>query len=321
MADRAELPVVSLENFEAADASTRERTAASVDGACRQHGFLIIEDHGVANDIITNAWNAARAFFDQPLQTKLKTRSADANCPRGYFPQQSETLSRSLEQESPPDLKESFSIGPTMGPNTKLSDADTEFFFGSNLWPSNPPEFREAWLAYYAAMEDLGARLMRLLANSLSLDADFFRRFHTHHLGALRALNYPKTTATRLPKQRGAGEHTDYGSVTILKPDPDVAGLEIRMPDGQWHPAPQIQDGFLVNIGDMLARWTNDRWVSTLHRVSTTPERRQAIAYFMNPNYDAEIRALPSCLPSGDSPKYPPTLAGPYLLRKFSSTV
>ena len=196
------------------------------------------------------------------------------------------------------------------------------FYYGDNIWPASPKNFSAAFKDYYLAMEKLGARLMELFAVALDLSPDYFAPAHVHHVSALRALNYPPLERDHLPGQHGAGAHADYGSVTILKPDPDVPGLEVRMPDGRWLQAPAVTTGFVVNIGDMLARWTNDRWVSTLHRVVTNnaTRKRQSLAYFQNPRHDAEIRCIPTCLAAGEDAKYPPVLAGRYLMDKFSAS-
>lgn len=316
------IPVIDLHDFLLGDKAQKAATAARVDDICRSIGFLVIQNHDVPDATVSAAWQAAEDFFALPEKQKLRSRSDDASCPRGYFPMASETLAKTLQDNNtPPDLKEAFSCGPLRKPGLDTSIADYDFFYGDNIWPSEPADFQQAWTDYYEAMEDLGARLMQLFAAALSLDLDFFADMHSHHLSALRTLNYPALKGNPLPGQQGAGAHSDYGSVTILRPDPDVVGLEVRMPDGVWRQAPSVGSGFLVNIGDMLARWTNDRWVSTLHRVVTkdATRRRQSIAYFQNPNYDAVIRCIPTCLARGDTAKFEPVLAGAYLMEKFSA--
>ena len=297
--------------------------AADVDRICRTTGFLVLRNHSVPASVVDAAWHAAEQFFSLPETEKQRSRSADPDCPRGYFPMAAETLAKTLNDETPPDLKESFSCGPQRAPRQRGSVEHFDFFYGTNIWPANPPTFRAAFEAYYEAMEDLGLRIMRLFALALDLPTDFFAAHHSHHISALRTLNYPPQKTAPLPGQLGAGAHTDYGSVTILRPDPGVSGLQVQMPDGAWIEAPRTSDAFIVNIGDMLARWTNDRWVSTLHRVvpDDPGQRRQSIAYFQNPNFDAEISCLPTCLPAGDSARYPPVLAGSYLMQKFASAL
>ena len=145
-------------------------------------------------------------------------------------------------------------------------------------------------------------------------------------ISALRALNYPEQLVPPKPGQLRAGAHTDYGSLTILLPQEGSKGLELMTPDGQWTPVPPVPGAFVINIGDLMARWTNDRWVSTLHRVvNPSPEdggmaRRQSLAFFHQPNWDAEITVLDACLNEGEAAKYAPVLSGPYLMSKFKST-
>jgi isopenicillin N synthase-like dioxygenase len=131
-----------------------------------------------------------------------------------------------------------------------------------------------------------------------------------------------------LPDQERAGAHTDYGSLTILLPDPEIGGLEVKYKNGKWLPINPEENTFIINIGDMMARWTNDRWVSTLHRV-TTPnkiertltDKRQSIAYFQNPNFDAAIKCLPTCIQSDNQAKYQTIMAGKYLMNRFKATM
>lgn len=316
------IPSVSLAAFEGAAGDDKRAIATEVDRICRTIGFLVITDHGVDAQVIDGAWRMAREFFALPLDTKARAQDREPGSPRGYSPPQAETLSRSMDVETPPDMKECFSSGPAAPAKLDPEIEDYDFFFGDNIWPPEPSGFRSAWRAYYSAMEELGARIMRLFVAALRLDDGYFEPFHTAHLGALRGLSYPPAESA-LPGQRPAGEHSDYGSVTILKPDPEVPGLEVRLPTGTWHPAPVVRDGFLVNIGDMLANWTNDRWVSTLHRVVANRgnRRRQSIAFFLTPNYDAEIRCIESCLAQGEAPRYAPVTAGRYLMRKFRATI
>lgn len=319
----SEIPAIDLGAFFGGTEAHKETIAAEVDEICQSIGFLVVDNHGVPAETIDRAWTAAKAFFDLPLARKLELHSNDPACPRGYFPFAEESLAKTRGVESPPDRKEAFSSGPLAPPEEHAPTADFEFFYGANAWPASLPGFRQAWVDYYRAMEDLGARIMQLLARALNLEEEYFAPFHGHHLGALRALNYPASPAAENTALLRAGAHSDYGTVTILKPDPRVGGLEVQLPSAKWIQAPAVTESFIVNLGDLMARWTNDRWISTVHRVtdgaaSGEVPRRQSIAYFMNPNYDAEIAAIPTCLGADETPQYEPTLAGEYLVRKFT---
>ena len=321
------IPVVNLAAFLDGNDKQQRQIATDVDHICTTLGFLIVEGHGVADEVIGNAWNAARDFFDLPLAQKMLSRPAKAGCPRGYFPFASEALARSLGVDTPPDIKESLGIGPLRTPNREISPTEFEFHYGENSWPTQPPGLQSALTEYMLAMETLGNNLLRLFATALSLPPDYFETFHSDPMCALRCLNYPAPEKPLLQGQRGAGEHADYGSITILKSDPQVPGLEVRLPSGEWIAAPLVSNGFIVNIGDMMARWTNDRWVSTLHRVISPGApgggsgRRQSLAYFYNTSFDAEIRCIPTCLREGDRPRYQPVRGGDYLVQRFSAAL
>ena len=238
-----------------------------------------------------------------------------------------EALAKSLGVDTPPDIKESFGIGPLRAPDRPISADDLEFHYGPNLWPTEPTGIRAALTEYCNELEALGSRVLQLFAAALELPHDYFERFHTEPMCALRCINYPATDGDVLPSQRGAGEHSDDGSITMLKSDPEVPGLEIRLPSGEWIAAPLVDDGFVINIGDLMARWTNDRWVSTLHRVtnpgsgSSGTVRRQSMAYFHNTNFDAEIECIPTCRAADGVSKYAGVQAGRYLWERFNSAL
>lgn len=321
------IPVVNLAAFAEGDDKAQRKIAAQVDDICRNLGFLIVENHGVPHSVIDNAWSGAGAFFDLPLEQKLASKSPQQGCPRGYFPLQSEALAKSLGVDTPPDIKESLGIGTLKAPQRAIAADKLEFHYGANIWPEHPDGLREALTHYMLAVEALGGRLLTLFSAALSLPQDYFHPFHVDAMCALRCLNYPAVDAAPLENQKAAGEHADYGSITILKTDPDVAGLEVRLPSGEWIAAPLVQDGFIVNIGDMMARWTNDRWVSTMHRVNSPlaadceAGRRQSMAFFYNTAFDAEISCIDTCRADGERPKYATVQAGEYLAQRFNSAL
>jgi isopenicillin N synthase-like dioxygenase len=322
-----DFPVVDISEFDAVGRDARQALANRVDDICRQTGFLAIVGHGIPEAKITDVQDTARQFFDLPLDTKLEVKMPYLGYPYGYAPLQAEALAGSLGDETPPDLKESLSIGP---PDRSFADSlrsDLDFRLAPNLWPAQPNELKAAWCTYYEAMSELAARLMRIFAVALHLPEDFFEDKFDQHPSAMRAINYPPQSLPPKPGQLRAGAHTDYGSMTILLTDPDPGGLEIYTPEGQWFAVPSVAGAFIVNIGDLLARWTNDRWVSTLHRVvcpprdERGPQRRQSIAFFHQPNWDAEISCLPTCLGPEKKAKYAPVSSGAHLREKFRLTL
>jgi isopenicillin N synthase-like dioxygenase len=321
------IPIVDISGFHR---STKERgdVVAKVADACAQVGFLTITGHGVPADVVDAAWSTARAFFDLPDAAKLRVKAPAVGDPYGYAPLAHETLALSLGDQTPPDLKEAYAIGPLEPPDRPPRDADEASVYSPNWWPDDDlPSLRPAWEAYFREMAGLAQRLLRIFAVALDLPETHFDALIDRHTSAMRALNYPGIDGDVLPGQLRAGAHTDYGTLTILLQEDKPGGLEVRTADGRWEPVPVVPGGFVVNLGDAMERWTNDRWRSTLHRVVLPPAgagasaRRQSIAFFHNANWDARIECIPSCLGPGEQPHYEPIEAGPHLMSKFRSTV
>ncbi|SEW23495.1 Isopenicillin N synthase [Cognatiyoonia koreensis] len=303
-----------FERFDLAAFEADSTDATAVDRICRETGFLILQGHGVPQQVIADMQAAVTAFFAQDAAAKEQVRAPYPGYPYGYIGPQMEALAASQGEETPPDLKESFNGGPLRVPANASADA-LAFCYQPTLWP-DLPGFRPAWEAYYAAMEDLATRVMRVFAVALGKAPDFFAPYIGEPISALRALHYPPTQGVPLDNQQRAGAHTDYGSLTILLPQPGSQGLEARAPNGDWVAVPAPADAFVINIGDLMARWTADRWVSTLHRVVAKPHQpaRQSLAFFHQPDWDAEI------VPLDGSDSYAPVRSGPYLMDKFKST-
>lgn len=318
----AEFPVFDLAAFADGSGTQKAAPAADVDRICRETGFLAVGNHGVSQAVIDDVWAAAQAFFAQSAADKQAVRAPYEGYPYGYLGPGTEALAASKGVDTPPDLKESFNGGPLAVPPGE-TDADAlAFCYAETIWPDAPAGFQDAWRAYYREMEHLAARIMQVFAVALKLEADFFAPFIDAPVSALRALNYPAQSRPPKADQLRAGAHSDYGSLTILLPQAGSRGLEIFTPQGNWREVPTVPGAFIINIGDLMARWTNDRWVSTLHRVVNrdTCTTRQSLAYFHQPNWSADIRCLPSCRQDGVPEKYQPVLSGPYLMEKFRST-
>ena len=305
------VPVVDLAGPDAVEA---------VADACRRVGFLTVVGHGVPDTVIDGAWDTAKAFFDLPLEQRQQVAMPRPGYPYGWSPMAGETLSASLGRRSHPDLKQSFAIGPVDAPTHAFADPDEEFAWSANLWPAALPALRLAWETYYREMAALAARLLRVMALALELPEHYFDPMIDRHTSAMRALDYP--AAGEVPEgQFGASAHTDYGTLTVLLADTTQRGLQVQGPAGEWLDATPIPGSLVVNLGDAMARWTNDRWRSTMHRVVVPARRRQSIAFFHNANWDALIDCIPSCLAPGESPRHSPIAAGPHLMQKFRSTV
>lgn len=306
-------------------AADEVHVARQLDDVCRDVGFFQIIGHGVDNRVIDHAWTSAGRFFDLPLDARLTVQRPRPDYPFGYVPMAGETLSNSLGDGGLADLKEIFNVGPARGLLSSAADPDEALLFSPNLWPTALPELQPALEAYFAAMEKLSARLLHLSAIGLNLPHDFFDGRIDRGTTALRALNYPDQKHPAAPGQLRAGAHTDYGTLTILRQDAAPGGLEVLdNRSGSWVPVPSVSDAFVINVGDMLAQWTNDRWRSTLHRVVNptvgASARRQSMAFFHNANFDCEVACLPTCTSPTNPPRYAPVKAGPHLVSKFRRT-
>lgn len=315
------LPTIDLT---AADAAER------IGAACESVGFFQVVGHGVPQAVIDTAWTTVRSFFDLPLDQRMSAARVHDDDAYGYLPMELEALNRSLggDEPAPPDLKQTFNIGPFVAPGHPLDDEGAAWAFAPTPWPPALPELRSALAAYYDEMDRLAQRLMRCFARALELPERFFDGFIDDAPGALRALDYPDVgDAAPLPGQLRAGAHTDYGTLTILRQDDAPGGLQVLDPrSNQWVAVPADPAAFVVNLGDLMQQWTNDRWRSTLHRVvvppaGSGPSRRQSMAFFHNANYHARIECLPTCVAHGEQPHHAPVIAGPHLQSKFRRAV
>lgn len=312
----AQLPIIDVSGLSASRPETRAAVGAALRAACLDKGFFYVTGHGVPQGLITAALAESKAFFDQPMARKQAIDKALSFCNRGYEPLKGQTL----EPGAPPDLKEGFYIGPDL-PLDDPRVVARRFNRGPNLWPTDLPGFRPTMQAYFAAMLDLGARLMRGIALSLDLPEDHFSVFDRDPLATLRLLHYPPQPANAAPGEKGCGAHTDFGSLTLLLQD-DVGGLQVwDEAGGTWIHAPPVPGAFVVNLGDLIARWTNGRYRSTLHRVVNVSGReRYSVPFFYTGNPDQPIDCIPTCLAPGDTPKYPPTTVEAHLKDMYART-
>ena len=323
----AAVPVIDISPYRGVDAAARHALAAEVDRTCREIGFMVISGHGVDPDLIAAVESVSRAFFDLPLEEKMRIVRPAPDVTRGYMPMKAEVLVRSRGGNAPGDLNESLMIGSVDADGSPYYTApEAGRHFAINLWPARPEGLRPIYERYYRVMDALAIDLMRLFALALGLPETYFDSSVDRSISRLRVRNYPAPLEPPVPGQLRAGAHSDYGSLTILKTEDAPGGLQVQGRDGTWLDVPHRPGCFVVNIGDMLARWTNDRWVSTLHRVVNPPadrvaeSRRQSVVFFQNPNYDALVSCLPGCTDAANPPKYAPTTSGGHLREKFVAT-
>ncbi len=299
------VPILDLQPFLTGTPQGKTSVAQHVAQACTEIGFFVVVGHGVSNQLLEDTYNITRQFFNLPEAKKRATGFNEWGA--GYSPLQGEVLSATLGSAAPADLKESLNIGQDRS---------------HNLMPAQPSQGQKLWYNYFAAMETLAANLMRAFALALNLPETFFDNKINHGNSFLRLINYPDQSAAPLPGQLRAGAHSDYGTLTILRAENAPGGLQVVTRSGAWLDVQIVPNSFVINIGDLMMRWTNDHWISTVHRVVNPPRdqrlgsRRQSMVFFHNPNPDARVEPLPGSVDATHPAKYPPITAGEHLREK-----
>jgi isopenicillin N synthase-like dioxygenase len=314
------------------------KLATQLRTACENDGFFYLINHGVDPALIAQTFAESKQFFALTSEEKRKSLAIKS---RGYTPLAEETLDP--DNQSRGDTKEGYYIGTReergathdAAPDTTQHTApeaqkeDTSTAIGCNVWPSTDvcPAFKITMQTYFKAVHHLGMRILRVLALSLSLDANYFDTSFDDPMEALRLLHYSEEKSNVDGGVVGCGAHSDYGMLTFLLTD-HVPGLEVlartEEEDGHgtttwWRVAPS-PGNFIVNLGDMLERWTNDTYRSTVHRVvNRTGEERYSIPFFFEPNFDTVVECLPSFCVARPA-KYLPTTSGAHLLSKYAAT-
>jgi isopenicillin N synthase-like dioxygenase len=310
------VPTIDISAFTHGSDKERDDVVRQISDTCERIGFFLIKGHGVPDDLIARTYASSRAFFDLPKDEKLEVKRNRPEVSRGYNSLADQSLSRSMGIIAPPDLQESFNIGPLNSDGSPyFNDGYGAIHFAPNQWPKRPVEFKRNAVEYYTAMEKVSWQLMRIFALSLGLEGTFFDRRIDKHVSSLRFINYPDQPTPPAEGQKRAGEHTDYGALTILKVEDAPGGLQVRDRAGNWIDVGYVPGTFVVNIGDLMMQWTNDRWISTLHRVMNPPPesastRRISMVFFHQPNYDADVTCVPTCTSAANPPRYQPTTSG-----------
>ena len=319
------VPVIDISSFRMpyADPAARSEVVRRVDEAARTVGFMQITGHGISESTLTDFTRATDAFFALDAAAKAKYR-----CPpginRGYTPPKAESLANSLGLASAADLFEAINVGSSASDFPGLGLP--EDVYAPNVYPAEIPGFEPAVTAWFESAGRVARTMVRIFGVALGGSEDYFERFTDHSIDVLRMNNYrlPGPDVQLEQDQLGMGAHTDYGIVTVLWAD-QVPGLEIHCADGNWHPVLPADGALLVNLGDATARWTNEEWVSTLHRVAPprvggTLVPRRSAAYFHDGNVDAVIECLPSCVSAGNPVRYEPVTVGEHLAAKLAGS-
>ena len=307
------LPIVDISGLRKRDEATSAEAAAAIHAAYTEHGFLYVTGHGVPEDVIERAAAAALDFFRQPKEVK-ETVSAKLTH-RGWHAL-GDALMYGAEK---PDYKEFFQLGldlPADDPDVLAGQP----LRGANAWPDGLPEFRRDMETYFDAVAACGQDLLRGVALSLGIEANFFTDKYAKPLQRTQAVYYPPQPASLGDDQFGVAAHTDFGNITLLWQD-DNGGLEVQTLAGDWIAAPPVPGTLVVNVGDLLGRWTNDRYLSTPHRVVNRSGReRISIATFYDPTYTAVIDPRDLGLPDSMESKYEPTTAGAHILGRIDAS-
>ena len=291
-------PIVSFEGFQSGDRLKILDTVSNVDRALSDWGFIASSDLGFSDELIAKVFEASATFFLSDTKNKMRSAYLSAEENFGY----QAFASEHLDPASPADLKETFTM-------RNILNATIE----ENRWPS--VEFKELMQLFFAECLERAFLLQRILAKALNLEEDFFVKFHSGQNISLRLLHYPVCSSDKVQdSQLGAGAHTDYGLTTFLFQD-SVGGLEICDQDGNWQDVEPDKSVVLINSGDLLERWTNGKYRSTLHRVKpmTLGRDRFSIAFFVDPDSDTEVKVLDSFIGADSPRKFSDVKAGDYI--------
>jgi len=304
------VPVIDVAPLFNGSEEAARAVAAEIRRASVEVGFFYVRGHNVPPALLKDMLATAKQFFARPDAEKRRIQVNKAH--RGYVPFAQTTLGRAYK----PDLKESLNFAfPFQAGDPYLDDGKP--LIGLNQWPDDTPSLRRTAEAYYAAVFELGQKLLEGFALALDVDRSFFRELYRHPLVRARLVHYPPQAAGQGEGQFGAAPHTDWGCITVLWQD-DVGGLQVRNRAGQWIDAPPIEDTFVINIGDMLERWSNDLFVSTPHRVVNDSGReRYSIPVFYDPDFETIVECLPNCSGPANPPKHPRTIAGEYITAQY----
>ena len=305
------IPKIDLAAYRDGRDAAKAEIGRQIRTACIEVGFFYVVNHGVSPAVREAAFREAAAFFALPEAVKSEIHVTRLSKFRGYTGLFEERHDASTDYF---EAHEVLDFGRDI-PEDDPAYRAAESIYGPNVWPSGRPAFQRAIEDYYAAMLGLSNLLLRAFALALDLEEDFFLAKFDRAAGALRCLHYPPGAAR--PEQFGVGAHSDYECFTILAQD-DCGGLEVCNAAGNWVTAPPIPDSFVINIGDLMARWTNDLFASTLHRAANrTGRERYSMPFFVGPNGDVEVAVLETCCGPENPARYPPVVAGRHIQERL----
>ncbi|KAI6107662.1 hypothetical protein EDD16DRAFT_89984 [Pisolithus croceorrhizus] len=308
------IPIIDIGHASTPD--ERIALAQQIREACVNVGFFYIRNHSIPQQTIDNVFSAMKAYFSLPLETKMKLYHKEVGNFRGYQPE----MDSNTDLANKGDFHEGFAISweelvPKENDEKRANDGAMA---GTNVWPSEPAEFREACLNYCHAAIGVGKTLLPLFALALNLPETYFDDKTRNSAVAMRVLHYPPQTGPEDDGIVGVGAHSDFECFTILWQEPHIQALQLLNSENRWVDAPAIPGTLVVNIGDQLARWTNDVFRSTVHRATNrTGVHRHSIPLFFGTDYHVQVEPMPSCVSPERPPKYEPVAAGDYVQQRL----
>jgi isopenicillin N synthase-like dioxygenase len=312
VSDQGRIPVLDIGPFLAGDPEAAAPLARAVAGTCEDTGFLVVANHGVPQHLVDGTFAVAAQFFARPERDKLALKVGQYNI--GYLPFGGQVVRHSpVNKNTKPNFSESFYITRDRAPDHP-DIVNNKPLIGLNRWPPDMPEFRAATMAYYAAMEAMTTRLVPIVAMALGLPPDYFAEAFAEPNCTIRLIHYPPQPNPE-DNEFGFAPHTDNNFITFLAQSA-LPGLEVRTAEDEWIQPPAVPGTFVVNTGAMLARYSNDRFRATPHRViNRNDASRYAIPFFLGPNHDAIVDCVPTCVGPDNPPRYEPTTYGAFTQR------
>ena len=311
-----EIPVIDFSAMRGENLKAKQALASQVYKACTEVGFFYIENHGISSRAIEELLEISRRFFALSEEDKASIDIANSSFSRGYIPMCGEKNN----EHSLGDLKETFDMA------IEVDQDDPDYLagnplYGPNQWPDNFPEFEVVMNQHFKRISVLCADIYRAFALALKLPENYFQSMLEKPLDILRLLRYPPQSVVDNELQIGTGAHSDFDCFTVLHQDA-VGGLQAVNSAGEWVDALPIEGTFLINVGDMMERWTNGLFVSTIHRVINKSEReRFSSVFFAAPNFHTEIACLPGCYSDQNPPRFDPVSAGDYIVSRYQAVL
>ena len=318
-----EIPLIDLDVWFGGTADERAALAHQVDLHLQRLGFLVVVNHRVPPAVIDDCREQARAFFHQSAEVKAEV-AVVGDAYRGWVGPGLESNSATYGVQTAPDLKETFAYGPVEVPDETVREREPRWY-APNRWPAVPDGFQPAAEAWWRAARALNDELLDILSLALELPPTSLRDVSAATTAQV-SLNWygPRGANEPLADQFRIGPHTDFGMLTVLDREPGMGGLQVLDEDGNWIDAPVVPGSLIINTGDLIRRWTNDRWCSNEHRVLPPPAERPqeeliSLVFFGEPNHDAVVEAFDSCVSPTNPARYPPVLSHVYLAEKMDA--